>query len=35
MMRTFERKERTEEEIKKNEVCFNELLGIDDHTMPV
>jgi hypothetical protein len=35
LMRTFSRTERTEEEIKKNEVCFNDLLGINDHTMPV
>ena len=35
LMRTFGRSERTEEEILKNEVCFNDLLGINDHTMPV
>ena len=35
MMRTFTKEDRTEEEIKKNEVCFNQLLGINDYTMPV
>ena len=35
LLRTFGRKERTPEEIKKNEVCFNDLLKINDHTMPV
>ena len=34
-LRTFTRAERTEEEIKKNEVCLNQILGINDHTMPV
>ena len=34
-LRTFDRTERTEEEIAKNEVCFNEILKIDNHTMPV
>ena len=35
LTRTFGRVDRTEEEIKQNEVCFNDLLGINDHTMPV
>ena len=35
MLRTFGRQERSDEEIKKNEVCFNDLIGINDHTMPV
>jgi len=35
LLRTFDRTERTEEEITKNEVCFNDLLKINDHTMPV
>jgi hypothetical protein len=35
LLRTFSREERTEEEIQKNEVCFNDLLGINDYTMPV
>ena len=32
-MRTFGKTTRTEEEIKKNEVNFNKLLGINDYTM--
>ena len=35
LMRTFAREERTEEEIKKNEVCFNDLLKLNDYTMPI
>jgi hypothetical protein len=34
-LRTFARETRTDEEIAKNEVCFNDLLGINAHTMPV
>jgi len=35
LLRTFARTDRTEEEIAKNEVCFNDLLGLDANTMPV
>lgn len=34
-LRTFGRDERTEDEIKNNEVCFNDMLGINADTMPV
>jgi len=32
-MRTFGKTTRTEEEIKKNEVNFNKILGVNDYTM--
>jgi len=35
LLRTFGRVDRTDDEIAKNEVCFNDLLKINAHTMPV